>query len=100
MYAGRIVEEGTTGEVLLRPRMPYTMGLLASVPDLDLPAEGPKRLEPIPGRVPDPGRLPPGCAFQPRCRWGVPGRCDAALPALASLDDGHRARCVRVGEIA
>ena len=62
MYLGRVVESGTTEEVLLSPRHPYTRALLSVVPETD-------RLEPVvlQGEIPDPTRIPPGCRFHPRC---------------------------------
>jgi oligopeptide/dipeptide ABC transporter ATP-binding protein len=65
MYAGEIVESGETSCVLSSPRHPYTQGLLAAVPRLDLPKDSP--LADIPGTVPPPWNWPQGCAFHPRC---------------------------------
>jgi oligopeptide/dipeptide ABC transporter ATP-binding protein len=65
MYAGEIVESGETCAVLGSPRHPYTQGLLAAVPRLDLPKDSP--LADIPGTVPPPWNWPQGCAFHPRC---------------------------------
>jgi oligopeptide/dipeptide ABC transporter ATP-binding protein len=65
MYAGEIVESGSVGEVLRSPRHPYTQGLLAAVPRLELPKDSP--LADIPGTVPPPWNWPMGCAFHPRC---------------------------------
>jgi oligopeptide/dipeptide ABC transporter ATP-binding protein len=65
MYAGEIVESGEASEVLHSPRHPYTRGLLAAVPRLDLPKDAP--LADIPGTVPPPWNWPQGCAFHPRC---------------------------------
>ena len=65
MYAGEIVESGETARVLASPRHPYTQGLLAAVPRLDLPKDSP--LADIPGTVPPPWNWPSGCAFHPRC---------------------------------
>jgi peptide/nickel transport system ATP-binding protein len=94
MYAGRIVEEGPVGEVLRRPRHPYTEGLLRAAPRL-------KRAKPapIPGMVPALDALPQGCAFAPRCPQRVTP-CDAAMPELSrdlgAAGEKHRARCVLV----
>jgi oligopeptide transport system ATP-binding protein len=94
MYAGRIVESGDVVPVMTRPLMPYTQGLLRSVP---LMAAASLRLEPleaIPGSVPDPLRLPPGCAFTPRCRYAEPA-CDKVVPRLDVADADHQVRCRR-----
>jgi oligopeptide transport system ATP-binding protein len=99
MYAGRIVEEGAVTPTLTRPLMPYTQGLLRSVPRLDRPGETRAPLEMIGGSVPDPAHLPPGCSFGPRCRHLQGGLCDTALPELADAGEGHRVRCARWREI-
>jgi oligopeptide/dipeptide ABC transporter ATP-binding protein len=98
MYAGRIVEEGPTQEVLRHPRHPYTEGLLRAAPRLER-----GKITPIPGTVPALGELPRGCAFGPRCDLHV-AECDAAVPELRSVVPdqpperipGHRARCILV----
>ena len=90
MYAGRIVEQGSAGDVYRQPGHPYTIGLLNSVPRLDRPRDVP--IEPIPGSPPDPSRLPPGCAFAPRCPHAV-DRCRHEVPPVARFDAGHTARC-------
>ncbi|MFO1039347.1 MAG: ABC transporter ATP-binding protein [Geminicoccaceae bacterium] len=100
MYAGRIVEEGGVVPVLTRPRMPYTQGLLASVPRLDLSREGRDDLAFIPGTVPDPHGMPPGCPFEPRCAHAVPARCGAAVPPLEAAGADRRVRCCRWQELA
>jgi len=99
MYAGRIVEQAEVRDLFARPRMPYTRGLLRSVPNL-VPGRGRRRFEAVPGNVPDPMHLPKGCSFHPRCQHFLPGLCDAALPALDVTEDGHLARCVRWREVA
>jgi peptide/nickel transport system ATP-binding protein len=91
MYAGRIVEEGPTAEILRGPRHPYTIGLLRAAPRLES-----GKLIPIPGMVPSLDALPPGCAFGPRCPNHMDG-CDAAVPELLPVDgggQGHRTRCI------
>jgi oligopeptide/dipeptide ABC transporter ATP-binding protein len=91
MYAGRIIEQGTARELYARPRHPYTLGLLRSVPRLDEARRA--RLDPIDGQPPDLSRLPPGCAFAPRCAYRVE-RCLAERPALrAAGHDGHMSAC-------
>jgi oligopeptide/dipeptide ABC transporter ATP-binding protein len=69
MYAGEIVEAGEVPRVLGSPRHPYTRGLLAAVPRLDLPKDSP--LLGIPGTVPPPTDWPTGCAFHPRCPYAT-----------------------------
>jgi len=91
MYAGRIVEEGPSAEVLHRPRHPYTEGLLRAAPRLAR-----EKLSAIPGAVPSLDALPAGCAFAPRCSRHVP-ECDVALPALlhaTGASENHSARCI------
>jgi len=90
MYAGRIVENGPTMEVLRHPRHPYTEGLLRAAPRLER-----GELIPIPGTVPALSALPPGCAFAPRCPYQVK-ECDTAVPELRSADPNHSARCILV----
>jgi oligopeptide/dipeptide ABC transporter ATP-binding protein len=99
MYAGRAVEEGGVREIFARPMMPYTQGLIGSIPRLDRLGRARQRLKAIPGNVPNPLRLPPGCAFQPRCGHAAPA-CAAAVPALEDAAAGHRVRCARWREIA
>jgi oligopeptide/dipeptide ABC transporter ATP-binding protein len=97
MYAGRIVESGTAAEIYHRPRHPYTMALLRSVPRLDRPRQA--RLDPVDGQPPDLTRLDSGCAFRPRCRFAIEA-CAIARPALAAVvEPGHLAACFRSGEI-
>jgi oligopeptide/dipeptide ABC transporter ATP-binding protein len=91
MYAGRIIERGTARELYGRPRHPYTLGLLRSVPRLDEPRRA--RLAPIDGQPPDLTRLPPGCAFAPRCAFRVE-RCTHEVPPLEPVSDtGHVSAC-------
>lgn len=99
MYAGRIVEEGAVATVLEQPFMPYTAGLLASVPKLELAGLPGKCLATIAGSVPDPAHLPDGCSFHPRCTFCVPGICDRTVPALETLSPRRRVRCARVHEL-
>jgi len=91
MYAGRIIERATARELYARPRHPYTLGLLRSVPRLDEPRRA--RLDPIEGQPPDLTHLPQGCAFTPRCAFSV-ARCSAEPPPLAPVaDGGHVSAC-------
>ncbi|GAA2122339.1 ABC transporter ATP-binding protein [Nocardioides bigeumensis] len=96
MYAGRAVEYGSCKELLTHPEMPYTWGLLSSVPDVA--ADTSARLIPIPGNPPSLLRPPSGCAFHPRCvhRDKVPGDlCVTELPELTpgKRGDAHLKRC-------
>ena len=99
MYAGRIVERGAVDTVMRAPHMPYTRGLIRAVPRLTLP-ERFAPLPSIPGTVPSPAALPPGCAFEPRCDFAVPGLCDQAVPPLEDADGGHAVRCLRWEAVA
>jgi oligopeptide transport system ATP-binding protein len=95
MYGGNLVEYGTADQIFNRPKMPYTMGLLESLPRLDAAGE---RLVPIPGQPPNLLRMPPGCAFAPRCKYKMP-ICDEPVPLLA-FGAGHVARCYLYDERA
>jgi len=99
MYAGRAVEEADVAEVFARPLMPYTQGLMNSIPRLDRAGGVRRRLQAIPGQVPNPLRLPPGCAFHPRCRHAQ-ALCTAQVPPLEAADAGHRVRCLRWRELS
>jgi oligopeptide/dipeptide ABC transporter ATP-binding protein len=90
MYAGKIIERGGAKEVYANPRHPYTIGLLKSVPRLDLPRRA--KLEPIEGQPPDLVNLPPGCAFRTRCRWAV-DKCATEEPPLMLVGEGHWTAC-------
>jgi peptide/nickel transport system ATP-binding protein len=96
MYAGRAVEKGATKELLTHPEMPYTWGLLSSVPDVSGDTDA--RLIPIPGNPPSLLSPPSGCPFHPRCthRDKVPGDlCRTELPELLPGRRGvdHVKRC-------
>jgi oligopeptide/dipeptide ABC transporter ATP-binding protein len=97
MYAGQVVESATVADLFARPRMPYTAGLLASIPRLG--GRRGVRLHAIPGQVPSLDRLPAGCRFSTRCGYCDP-RCLATAPALVRAGEDHAARCVRVNELA
>ena len=90
MYAGKIVESGSAADIYHRARHPYTLGLLQSVPRLDLPRT--ERLVPIPKQPPDLTRLDDGCAFRPRCRFATE-RCQTKIPPLELVEEGHHAAC-------
>jgi len=96
MYGGNMVEYGTADQIFADPRMPYTQGLLASLPRLDEGAQ--RRLLPIKGQPPNLLRLPPGCAFAPRCAYRMP-ICEEPVP-LYDFGEGHVARCFLYDERA
>jgi peptide/nickel transport system ATP-binding protein len=98
MYAGRIVESANVKDLYANPLMPYTQGLLASVPRMDRPHTN--RLSAIPGQPPSMIALPSGCSFNPRCgrknEVGV-AKCETQMPELTSRGNGHTSRCF-IGE--
>jgi peptide/nickel transport system ATP-binding protein len=96
MYAGKVVEIGNVDEVYASPAMPYTIGLLRSIPRVD--GVGSSRLTSIDGAPPSPVALPPGCAFAPRCPGAAP-QCDASVPTLVPLSPTRMTACVRQSEI-
>jgi len=89
MYAGRLMETGTTTDVLRRSRHPYTKGLLRAVPRL---AGTAGRMTGIRGNVPHPARLPSGCRFHPRCDL-ADARCRTEEPEMQTIAEGHGVRC-------
>ncbi|MFJ2032692.1 dipeptide ABC transporter ATP-binding protein [Streptosporangium sp. NPDC087985] len=97
MYAGRPVEVGSVDDIYYRMRMPYTMGLLASIPRLDRGAGQP--LVPIEGNPPSPAALPPGCPFEPRCPLAIPACAEAEPPLEPVGSPGHLVACIRSAEI-
>ena len=90
MYAGRIVEQGSTRQIFKSPQHPYTWSLLRSIPRLDQTRHD--KLLNIAGLPPDLSNPPPGCKFHPRCRFRV-DRCISEEPPLETVDDGQEARC-------
>ncbi|MFY9918521.1 MAG: ABC transporter ATP-binding protein [Mycobacterium sp.] len=96
MYAGRAVEVASVGQLYRDRRMPYTAGLLGSVPRLDA-AQG-ARLVPIPGAPPSLAALPPGCPFAPRCPLAIDD-CRAAEPEPITVGPNHTAACIRTEEV-
>jgi oligopeptide/dipeptide ABC transporter ATP-binding protein len=94
MYTGRIVEESPVEELFIRPKHPYTEGLLNSVPKLSASHIGKaERLSTIEGTVPNPAALPPGCHFAPRCSHRMP-RCTEGTIPLYQLEGTVKVRCV------
>jgi oligopeptide transport system ATP-binding protein len=100
MYAGRVVEAGPARAMFREPRMPYTIGLLNSVPRLGMAGAEDATLTAIPGNVPDARHVPKGCAFHPRCSFFEPGLCDAEVPALEHAAEDHAVRCRRWRAVA
>jgi oligopeptide/dipeptide ABC transporter ATP-binding protein len=90
MYAGRVVEMGTAEQVIESPGHPYTRGLLTCIPRIS-PQR--RRIQPIPGSVPDLAAVPPGCAFAPRCADVQPVCREGPIPFFAE-DADHRVRCL------
>ncbi|MBS45849.1 MAG: peptide ABC transporter ATP-binding protein [Nocardioides sp.] len=90
MYSGRAVEYGTVRTIMTKPEMPYTWGLLSSIPDVSSDVN--TKMVPIPGTPPSLLTPPPGCAFEPRCTHRdkvAGGLCGTALPELRPASDGH-----------
>ena len=100
MYGGRLVEEAAVLPLFEQPLMPYTIGLLQSVPRLDFSTPVPVPLQAIPGSVPDPLAMPAGCSFSPRCVHRRPELCDTEVPALEQAGPARTVRCVRWRSIA
>lgn len=96
MYAGKIVEVGNVNDVYESPAMPYTIGLLRSIPRID--AQSGARLASITGAPPSPVALPPGCAFSPRCPAAAE-ICSSSVPELLEIGPGRATACNRQSEI-
>ncbi|MGI6142370.1 MAG: ABC transporter ATP-binding protein [bacterium] len=92
MYAGSLVEEGPTDEVIERPYHPYSRGLLRSIPRI---TGEKKRIEPIPGNVPDLAGLADGCPFAPRCTLAR-NACRTEMIPLQQISAHHQVRCLCV----
>jgi len=97
MYAGQVVERGPVAEIFERPQMPYTAGLIASIPRLGGSGRG-RRLRTIPGQVPALSELPTGCRFVTRCLHAA-SECEVTPPPLEQVADGHDVRCLRWREL-
>ena len=92
MYAGSVVESGSIGDVLSRPRMPYSIGLLHSIPTIDEGSDRRDVLPIIPGQVPDPNLHFDGCRFHPRCPF-ADETCISTPPPMYEVEPGHFAAC-------
>ncbi len=89
MYAGQVVESNNIKDLFTKPKHPYTMGLLSSIPKLDEKTEW---LNVIEGTVPDPLSMPKGCRFNPRCPYAKE-KCKVEMPDLITLANGTSFRC-------
>lgn len=89
MYSGKIVEKTSVNRIFAEPTHPYTLGLLASVPKINVDAEF---LDSIEGSVPNPLKLPEGCHFNPRCKFATE-QCRREEPVLKELSPGHYVSC-------
>ncbi len=95
MYGGRIVEEAPVDDLFERPLMPYTWGLMKSIPQMD--EFSTERLYTIPGSPPVMSRPPKGCAFAARCEFAI-DKCQTEVPTLDTYAAGRLVRCHRVNE--
>jgi oligopeptide transport system ATP-binding protein len=96
MYAGRIMEKGSSKDIFYQPAHPYTVGLMRSVPRLDRGSK--EKLKPIDGNPPDPSEEIEGCPFADRCPWKI-GKCEREFPPPVQLDEDHYSHCWRAEEV-
>lgn len=89
VYAGQIIEKGTTREIFKNPTHPYTQGLFGALPNMNIDSE---RLNPIAGLPPDPTNLPSGCPFAPRCPH-VMEKCKCGEVPNYETEEGHFCKC-------
>jgi oligopeptide/dipeptide ABC transporter ATP-binding protein len=94
MYAGQVMELATKHELFARPRHPYTIGLIGSMPSVDRR----RPLVPIPGMPPDLIDLEPGCPFAPRCAWAS-DECRAGEIPFVQVGAGHWSRCLKTEQL-
>ncbi len=92
VYAGEIIEYGTSEDIFDRTAHPYTVGLFNSLPQLDSTEP---RLKPINGLMPDPARLPTGCKFHDRCPYAT-DECSQKVPEVTEVSPGHLVKCLKV----
>ncbi len=97
MYAGRIVEHADVVELFTNPKHPYTLGLMDSIPKMDVPVTEDRMLKTIPGIVPSLLDLPEECHFRERCSQ-VSDMCAKKNPPLFELGPGHQVRCWHYGQ--
>jgi oligopeptide/dipeptide ABC transporter ATP-binding protein len=97
MYAGRIIESGVASDIYHRPRHPYTLALLKSVPRMD--RQRTEKLDPVEGQPPDLTKLDAGCSFRPRCRFATE-QCAKSFPALEEIEPGHTSACFEKENLA
>ncbi len=95
MYAGKVVEYADKKTIFHSPLHPYTFGLLTSIPRLDVEM---KKLNVIPGTVPNPLHFSTGCKFNPRCRF-MTNKCREEEPPLIKIEEGHLVRCWNVDKV-
>jgi peptide/nickel transport system ATP-binding protein len=95
LYAGSLVEVGTSAELDAEPLHPYSLGLLLSEPSAESRA---RELVAIPGSVPAPDDVAGSCTFAPRCRWAAPA-CTEESPQLVEVEPGRLSACIRLPEI-
>ncbi|MDP4796297.1 MAG: ABC transporter ATP-binding protein [Rhodospirillales bacterium] len=97
MYAGRIIESGLASDIYHRPRHPYTLALLKSVPRMD--RQRTDKLDPVDGQPPDLTKLDGGCSFRPRCRFAK-DHCAESFPVLEEIENGHTCACFEKENLA
>lgn len=97
MYSGKVVETGPVEKIYRNPAMPYTIGLLRSIPRID--SKRGTKLASIAGTPPSPTSLPLGCSFAPRCPAALPA-CSTTLPELELVGADHSAACIRLADIS
>jgi oligopeptide/dipeptide ABC transporter ATP-binding protein len=94
MYAGKVVEEAPVQEIFEHPCHPYTVGLLDSIPKIEIDGQKRDRLKAIEGSVPDLLKLPPGCSFYDRCSDRM-DRCTESFPEIVWINPQHRVSCYK-----
>ncbi len=94
MYAGRVVELGSSDDLFAAAGHPYTRRLIGAIPRLT----GGRSLVGIPGHAASPGHRPPGCSFAPRCSMRIE-QCEQEVPALRPVTSAHLVRCIRAEEV-